>query len=156
MMWLSLLVLAVSIVKGKNCVYKDSSTGQILYLDALEHATLALTSSDPRDDHTYTYTPCRNAAGNCSSQSSGSGGKQTSMVRQSKEDDPNFCSVVANVDFTVTPTFIPNANNGTWTFEFENGDDTGCATARKFRVDFVCDHSAGDYQIQNGGIKDVH
>ena len=73
------------------------------------------------------------------------------MVRQSKEDDADFCTVVANIDFTVTPTFDANADNGTWTFEFEYGDDTGCANARQFQVDFVCDHSAGDYQIQNGG-----
>merc|ERR1719361_3107820 len=105
-----LLIFAQFIVQkssGQSCVYHDSDSHQVLYLDALEHATLEVVATEALDDHTYTYTPCRNAAGTCPS-STGSGGQDTSMVKQTLESDPNICTVVANTDSSVSPTFDPD------------------------------------------------
>eukprot|EP00483_Globobulimina_turgida_P000189 UN00189 len=71
---------------GQYCVYTDAGSGRKLYLDALEHATLRFTADEFNDKHTYTYTPCRNAAGECP-HSSGSGGINTAMCRQTLAGD---------------------------------------------------------------------
>jgi len=134
---------------GQSCVYKDSSSGEVLYLDALAHAQLTWTVTEENEEHTYTYTPCRNAAGDCPD-SEGSGGTHTSMVRQTKDGD-DLCVVVANFDSSVMPEYDSVSSNGTWTFAFSNGDSTGCPNARAFQVDFMCDQTAADFHIQEGG-----
>eukprot|EP01084_Bolivina_argentea_P085819 155120_1 len=133
---------------GQNCVYSDSTSGYTLYLDALAHATLRFTANEPDDKHTYTYTPCRNAAGECPN-SSGEGGINTAMCRQTLSTDPSVCTVIANTDST-QPSYNPSGN-GTWEFQFSNGDDEGCGSPRNFNVFLVCDMNAGDYKIVSAG-----
>eukprot|EP01083_Nonionella_stella_P218179 782601_1 len=134
---------------AQNCVYTDPATGYKLYLDALEHTSLMITAEEAIDKHTYTYTPCRNAAGECPN-SSGSDGLHTSMCRQTLITDPSVCTVIADMNSSVMPTYNPSGN-GTWQFQFQNGDDEGCGAPRTINIFFMCDMSAGDYQIQSAG-----
>merc|ERR1719411_999197 len=132
---------------GQNCVYEDANTGYKLYLDALEHATLTFTDDQRIDEHTYTYTPCRNGAGECSTDS----GTNTAMCRQTLSTDDTVCVVIANVDSSVVPSFNTDSNpNGTWEFQFNNGDECN-SVPRSFNVYLDCDLEAGDYQITEAG-----
>eukprot|EP01084_Bolivina_argentea_P182040 314345_1 len=138
---LTIIVSQLIYCIAQNCVYTDEATGYKLYLDALEHATLVFEADEISDKHTYTYTPCRNAAGECPN-SEGSGGLNVAMCRQTVSGDPTICTVIADMDST-NPQFNP-AGNGTWRFQFQNGDDEGCGEPRQFDVYLVCDMSAGD------------
>eukprot|EP01084_Bolivina_argentea_P246073 411885_1 len=132
-------------VMGQNCVYTDPISGNKLYLDALQHTTLIHTANETIDQHTYTYTPCRNAAGECTDGYS----ITTSMCRQTLDNKPDVCNVIANMDSTVMPTYFEE--NSTWWFQFKNGDDVGCGANRVFNSYFVCDMTAGDYKIVSAG-----
>ena len=134
-----------------QCIYTDPNTQQKLYLDALSSIKLIYHNTQESDGHTYTYTPCRNAAEECPD-SEGSGGLHTSMCSQTLDHDPTVCNVIANIDSSVVPEYDPNNQAGTWTFNFANGDNKNCGTARKFNVYFYCDMNAGDYTILNAGI----
>ena len=73
------------------------------------------------------------------------------MCRQTLETDPSACRVIARMNSTVVPSFNTDSN-GTWEFQFQNGDSDGCGAPRVFNVFFVCDMSAGDYQIVSAGL----
>eukprot|EP00483_Globobulimina_turgida_P008483 UN08500 len=132
-----------------QCVFTDSNTGAVLYLDALQTATLIFTADEFNDKHTYTFTPCRDAAGECPN-SSGSNGKNTGQVIQTFNDDPEICTVISFFDSTVQPMYN-SMGNGTWQFQYQNGDDEGCGTPRSFYAYFICDMTAGDYQVVSAG-----
>eukprot|EP00483_Globobulimina_turgida_P012385 UN12408 len=72
------------------------------------------------------------------------------MCRQTLDGQADICTVIANVDSSVSPTYNDNAD-GTWEFIFQNGDDEGCGAPRKFNVFLYCDETAGDYQIVSAG-----
>ena len=135
------------ICHAQNCVFTDQ-TGAKLYLDALEHSTLTYSPDSPLDRHLYTFTPCRNAAGECPDSS---GGTNTAMVRQTMTGDDSVCKVIANYDSSITPSFSDSLN-GTWEFQYQNGDSDGCDEARSFNAFFFCDLNVGDYQITGGGM----
>ena len=145
-----------TISNAENCVYTDSGTGVKLYLSALEHSTLSAVADESLDEHTYTYTPCRNAAGTCPN-SQGSGGTHTSMVRQTIDTDSDVCVVIADVDSSVNPTYNPSSfdGNGSWTFQYRNGDQANCDGPRELQVELVCDLSAGDYTVDSVGMRGI-
>eukprot|EP01084_Bolivina_argentea_P182039 314343_1 len=72
------------------------------------------------------------------------------MCRQTLITDPSVCTVIADMDSSVMPSYNPSGN-GTWQFQFQNGDDEGCGAPRILNIFFMCDMSAGDYQIQSAG-----
>eukprot|EP01083_Nonionella_stella_P065010 169919_1 len=133
------------------CVYTDTSSGQRLYLDALAHSKLTYIPDEPHDQHTYTFTPCRNAAGHCTDST---GAVNTAMCRQTLASDDGICTVVAQFDRDVQPTFDPSGG-GQWQFVYQNGDSTGCPDGlpRTFTVNLNCSISSGDFKIISGGEK---
>lgn len=134
-------------ISQNDCIYTVSTDkGQrMLYLDALKDISLSFTADQIDDKHTYEYTPCRNGAGICSD-SEGSGGQHTSMCRQTIDGKENInCTVIANFDLSVIPEYLDDSN-GTWIFNFENGDDNNCPgnNPRQFQAKFICNLNAGD------------
>mmetsp|Transcript_58998 Transcript_58998/g.93879 ORF Transcript_58998/g.93879 Transcript_58998/m.93879 type:complete len:377 (+) Transcript_58998:158-1288(+) len=149
----SLILLLLSChlhVNARTCEYTDSASGRKLYLDALADATMTHTgsASNPLDRYTYTFTPCRNAAGECDSSG---GGVDTAMCRQTLDEDTSLCMVIANYDASIQPTFS-STGNGTWNFIFQNGDSTGCPSQqnRELSLTLYC-REQFDYLVHDAG-----
>ena len=108
---LFLVVICLIVSKSNDCVFIDDNTGNVLYLDALDHIEI----TKPDSDYIYHYTPCRNGD---SCEGSGSSG----MCIQTKTDADNeqICVVVARWDDRIQPTY--ESDDETWTFQYSNGD----------------------------------
>eukprot|EP01084_Bolivina_argentea_P045241 83281_1 len=146
-MWSMFLITTQLLVQScvcQNCVFTDPNTGAVLYLDALQDASLVFTSNTSWDDHTYTYTPCRNAA-ECFT----NGQFWYSMCGQIGNDCSIF-TIIALWDSSVQPTYDP-INGGQWSFQYQNGWGCNGNVPRLFTVNYLCDMEAGDYQIISAG-----
>ena len=134
---------------GADCEYKDAPSGRFLDLDALAHTTIEYEHED--NGNVYTYTPCKNAAGECPN-GGGGGGTNTGMSVQTNKNNEAICYILANMDADITPTYN-DEGNGTWTFIFANGDPGGnCTTNRILGIILFCNPQGSDYKVLGVGM----
>ena len=115
MLWLIFVVLhIVTLCKGngkQDCVFTDSS-GSGNTLDLRKFIGHTLTGSDDNNGYRYEYTPCSNGL-KCST--------ETGMNTQMSEESPDICNILSRWDNGTTKP-IYDAADGTWRFEYMNGD----------------------------------
>ena len=144
--------LLFQLSSSQSCEYTDARTGRKFYLDALQNAKMTY-QNDDGDNHFYTFSPCRNEAVECDN---AGGGKDTSMVSQTMQNDPSICEVVANWDPKVQPVYSDNNALGVWDFSFANGNDCSDENVdgpRQLELTFICNpNMTADYNVVYAGL----
>ncbi len=123
LLFLTSLLVTVSVAQQNNCVYQDKQNGLTFDLTSAEGTVLKSTSGS----FEYLYSPCENKV-LCN---------EVNAMATQQDSKGNCQAYLGLFNETVQPSYSPPDDS--WTFVFNNGQKSGgCTMGRTFTATWIC------------------